>query len=148
MSEVVDVRKAEATVEADREKIMSKLGKNCIELNRIVRATCLGVKSAFQCPQIVSAACGDLDVDSVKDYLRKEPAEAVYVAAGGGFLNVVKYVYVVFVAFQNTLTLLVLLCHNHEKMIQHSNTNFRYDTEGENFIARSEKGELHCIEPR
>ena len=39
-------------------------------------------------------------------------------------------------AFQNTLTLLVLLCHNHEKMIQHSNTNFRYDIEG------GEK--LHC----
>ena len=95
MSEVVDVRKAEATVEADREKIMSKLGKNCIELNRIVRATCLGVKSAFQCPQIVSAACGDLDVDSVKDYLRKNPREAFYVAAGGGFFNVVKYLYVV-----------------------------------------------------
>ena len=95
MSEVVDVREAEATVEADREKIMSKLGKNCIELNRMVRATCLGVKSAIKCPQIVSAACGDLDVDSVQEFLRTNPSQAFYVAAGGGFLNVVKYLYVV-----------------------------------------------------
>ena len=93
MSEVVDVRRAEATVEADREKIMSKLGKNCIELNRIVRATCLGARSAMGCPQISAAACGDLNVKSVRQFLSENPSQAFYVAAGGGFLNVIKFLY-------------------------------------------------------
>ena len=57
MSQLVDVRNADATVEADRVKIMNKLGKSCVELNRMVRATCLAVRSAVGCPQIIAAAC-------------------------------------------------------------------------------------------
>ena len=138
---------------------MSKLGKNCIELNRMVRATCLGVKSAIKCPQIVSAACGDLDVDSVQEFLRTNPSQAFYVAAGGGFLNVVKYLYVVGVCvctcveFQNIRKLTQVLSITRISIIK-NDPNIRIPILGtilretRYFVTKSEKDELHWFEPR
>lgn len=91
MSELVDVRRADATVEEDRIRILNRIGSECVELNRMVRATCLASHSSLEHPEIIAAACGDLHVSSVSSFLEREPERAMYIAAGGGYENVVKY---------------------------------------------------------
>eukprot|EP00939_MAST-03C_sp_MAST-3C-sp1_P003170 g3170.t1 len=90
LSILVDVAKAEATVESDKERIMTYIGKSLGQLNKMVRATCLAAHSACDLPVIQTAACGDFKtIKAVQDELAD--AKSLYTASAGGYLNVVKY---------------------------------------------------------